>query len=395
MSKSGEALFNYRLLTWARKKSGYDIATLAKKTNVREPQLTEWEGGTSRPTIKQLRNLGRIIRRPLAFFYLPEVPRDFQPIKDFRRLPNTPTLPQSPELTLEIRKAYERREIALDLHQLLNTQPRVFDLRTNLSADPERIGRLLRQELGITFQEQSQWKVPHRAFNNWRRALEDRGILVFQTSDVALSEIRGFSIAEIPLPAVVVNMKERSPRARIFTLIHELCHVMLRTPGVCNLNERVGRIEVFCNMVAGATIIPKEEFLTETNRGHQRGAGWTEEEIERLSTQFGASKEAVVRRLTVCGLASEDFYQRKRKQYREEYERWEEEQQERQSEGFAPPYLVAFGAAGPLFTRLVLEGYDHERITASDVAGYLELRLKHLPRVRGLLTHLHPPPSNG
>ena len=63
--------------------------------------------------------------------------------------------------------------------------------------------------------------------------------------------MRGFSIAARLLPAIVLNIKD-SPYARVFTLIHELAHVILQEEGVCELYEDLGCVEVFCNAVAAS-----------------------------------------------------------------------------------------------------------------------------------------------
>ena len=63
--------------------------------------------------------------------------------------------------------------------------------------------------------------------------------MVFQTGEITLEEMRGFTIAERRLPVIVLNAKD-SPRGRIFTLMHELTHLMLGQDGVCD-PVRVGR----------------------------------------------------------------------------------------------------------------------------------------------------------
>jgi hypothetical protein len=39
---------------------------------------------------------------------------------------------------------------------------------------------------------------------------------------------------------------------------------------------------------------------------------------------------------------------------------------------------VALASAGPLFTGLVMESFSRDRITASEVSDYLQIRVKHL-----------------
>jgi ABC-type oligopeptide transport system ATPase subunit len=103
--------------------------------------------------------------------------------------------------------------------------------------------------------------------------------------------------------------------------------------------------------------------------------------IEVLASRYRTSREALVRRLVLARRTTNDFYQTKREQYRREYVALAQQRAEAGQGGFAPPSTMAFSTAGLLFTRLVLEGYNREAITASDVADYLDVRLKHLPKI--------------
>jgi hypothetical protein len=42
---------------------------------------------------------------------------------------------------------------------------------------------------------------------------------------------------------------------------------------------------------------------------------------------------------------------------------------------------MAISSAGPVFVQIVLTNYHQENITASDVADFLEVRLKHLDKI--------------
>jgi hypothetical protein len=77
------------------------------------------------------------------------------------------------------------------------------------------VGRRIRERLGVTLEQQARWREPNNTFRGWRDAIEQAGVLVFVLSgahhQVELEEMRGFAIAEQPLPAIVVNGKDRSP----------------------------------------------------------------------------------------------------------------------------------------------------------------------------------------
>jgi hypothetical protein len=84
MAKKVEVIVKPELLIWVRESADLPLDSVARKFK----KLKDWETGISRPTIKQLRKLGEIYKRPIAVFYLPEVPKDFQPLRDFRRISN-------------------------------------------------------------------------------------------------------------------------------------------------------------------------------------------------------------------------------------------------------------------------------------------------------------------
>ncbi len=384
MAKRVEALIRPELLIWARKTAGFENAQVAKKLQVRPERLEDWERGEGRPTIVQLRRLARIYKRPLGVFYLPEPPPDVSPLHDFRRLPGKVAGVQSPELRFEIRRAQSRRELALDLYRAIGGAPPTFALSATLSDEPEVVGTAIRDTLGIQYEDQAKWTGSHEPFNAWRSALENASVLIFQATTVAVTEARGFSIGETPLPAIVVNVKD-SPRGRTFTMLHELTHLMLHRGGLCDTLEEGERrpedqrVEVFCNHVSGASLVPGRQLLAEEPvRSKPRQTEWPDDEIVRLARRYGVSREVLLRRLLMFERITQTFYDRKTREYREEYE---EQADQHPAEGFAPPHQMALSAVGPFFARLVLSNYHQEHITASEVSDYLEVRLQHLPKI--------------
>ena len=89
------------MLRWTRESLNLPINEAAKKIRVRPSKLSAWESGESTPTIGQLRKAAAVYKRPLAVFFLSQPPRDFDALKDFRRLPDPTRAVLSPELNLE------------------------------------------------------------------------------------------------------------------------------------------------------------------------------------------------------------------------------------------------------------------------------------------------------
>jgi Zn-dependent peptidase ImmA (M78 family)/DNA-binding XRE family transcriptional regulator len=376
-----EALVKPELLRWGRETAGLSLEAAAKKIGVKPERLTSWESGDTRPSIPQLRKMAEVYKRPLAIFYLPAPPPPIERIRDFRRLPGSGLTEHSPELRFEIRSGLFRRSVALDLLDDLDEEPIQLETTATLDEDPEAVGARIRDLLGVDYGTQTAWRDDRDAFRYWRTALENVGVLVFLARRVPREEMLGFSISKWPLPVVVVNGKNQE-RGRIFTMLHEFAHLLLREGGICDINEEyrrlpeTQRVEVFCNHAAGAALIPMDRLLREEGvEDAPPRMRFTDEQIIGLAQRYRASRETVLRRLLLAGKITNGFYLAKRKQYQQEFE-------EARSGGFAAPHTVALNTTGRLFARLVLESYEDERITASDLSTFLGIGVQHLPKVQ-------------
>jgi len=378
------------VLAWGRKSAALSLAEAARKIGVDEARLEAWEAGTDAPTIPQLRKLATAFKRPLAVFFLPGPPEElgFSALRDFRRLRPDQRQPFSPQLAYEIRAAQERRAVALGVFETMGTAPPVFDLTARVSDDPETVARRVRETLGITLAQQTGWRDPAKGFRAWREAIEGAGVLVFVLGgahhQVPLEEVRGFALADSPLPVIVVNGQDR-PNGRTFTLLHELGHVLLGQTAIANdpepdarLPAAARRIEVFCNRLAAAALMPRDALLAEPLLAAKQGrpAPWSDEEIEALADRYAVSREALLLRLVEVGRADQALYQRKRAEYERQYAAEAEAANEG---GFAPYRYQVLSHLGRGFARLILQGYYQNRLSLSAVAGYFGVQAKHVP----------------
>jgi Zn-dependent peptidase ImmA (M78 family) len=171
---------------------------------------------------------------------------------------------------MEIRAASERRELALELAADIDQEIPKFSLSATDREDPEQVGDRIRAALGITVQLQLKWRDDdgRAGFNAWRQRIEDIGALVFQTTRFPSEDASGFAIADDALPVIAVNRKD-APTRRTFSLLRELAHLMVRVSGVSELETNVARppedqrIEIFCNQVAAAALIPEGTLLAD------------------------------------------------------------------------------------------------------------------------------------
>ena len=394
MAARVKSTINPALLTWARETAGFTPAEAAKRLRIDEGRLAAWEDPADEdaPSIPQLRKIAALFKRPLAVFYLQEAPPRFEVMRDLRRLPGVGGRSYSPAVQLEIRAANERRELALELAQDLEQEIPKFILGATMQEDSEAVGTRIRTALGITTNLQLHWRDNdgRAGFNAWRGRIENLGILVFQTTRFPSDEASGFAIATDTLPVIAVNRNDALTR-RTFSLVHELAHLMIRVSGVSELETDVNRppedqrIEVFCNSVAAAALIPRDVLLAEPRVAARgvRSANWTDAEISNLARNFNVSREAVLRRLLTLNRTTDNFYRQKRAQYIAEYLA----NQKRKREGAAETEMKrnmpqeTVSNFGKRLVNMLLDNYHQDRMTLSEISGYLGLKVKHFPKL--------------
>jgi len=128
--------------------------------------------------------------------------------------------------------------------------------------------------------------------------------------------------------------------------------------------------------------VPKRWLLAEGIVRRQSGPRGPDDAIALLAQRNRVSREVIMRRLLVLGRTTETFYRRKRRELRAEFQAQQEEAlQKPQHRGFAPPDRLAVSTAGPFFVRLVLNSYHQEKITSNALSSFLEVRLKHIPKI--------------
>lgn len=399
MKKRVLARIRPSLLVWARESAGLTVEQAATKAGVSAEALQSWEADDSAdqmPSIPQARKLAEIYKRPLAVLYLPAPPTSFMPLKDFRRLPGggTPSLP--PEVVIEARLARERREAALSLAEEFEIDLPTFDVEASLHEDPEVVGDRVRRWLNVELPLGSNNRDAegNGALRVWRQAAESRGVFVLQTARFSAEAVSGFAIFEKKLPIVVISRKDAAPRKRLFSLAHELAHLLLRASGVSDNSidsdlaaaPEEQLVEIFCNAVAGALLVPADELLKHQVVREHSGLEWSDDELWVLSREFGASREAILRRLLRFERTTRHFYEETRERFDREFKAKRLRDRMNREEGI-PRNMAqeAISDLGRKFVGLVLENYHLERLTLSDVAGHLGIKTRHIPAVEQLV----------
>ena len=369
------------MLVWARTSLGLEIEDVAASAGVAIEELTQWESGSRQPGLTQLRKLSRSLHCTLATLLLPHAPPSPRKPRDYRTLPTQQRHPLGPATLLALRRAYRVVDLVRQLAEQLGHEARPVILELDSGTDPEVAAQMIREMLGVNVEDQARAPQKHAAYHRWRLCVERLGVLVLEAT-MPRDECRGFSIYDLHAPTITVT-NEDFPAPRAFSVLHELAHLSLHVSGLCEVeapqDAPLPNIEVYCNHVAGAVMVPQSALLSHPLvRGHSSHE-WSDDGLEGIGATFKASKEVVLRRLLHFGRTSEEFYRKRRRQ-------WEIDHAN--VPGFKPRVTWprrAFNRNGVGFTSLVLQAERARVISAHEAADYLETKQKYLSTIEGHL----------
>jgi Zn-dependent peptidase ImmA (M78 family) len=116
-----------------------------------------------------------------------------------------------------------------------------------------------RQFFNVTLEDQAEAKDAKAFYIICRKRIEDKGIFVLHDS-FPEQDGSGFCLSHPTHPVIVVNTKQQTKGRRLFTLIHELAHVLMRKSGISDPFVRENATERLCNRFAGSFLVPDAYF---------------------------------------------------------------------------------------------------------------------------------------
>lgn len=297
------------VLVWARQSALASVVDAAERTGRESQTILDWEAGRDRPTYGQLERLADEYGVSVNALLLPAAPPTPESPPDFR----------SPSQARESISRTTRRELrrARYLQSLLGEVKILPVLALPSIKQGQDAGPSLRHALGVSMAQQLSWTDANMAFREWRAALNGLGILVLQQK-LPLGELLGLSLpaANGGPPVVLINQGDWI-NARIFTLLHELGHLVLaRDGGICDPWRQGSRLssqslEGRCNRFAGSVLVPGEH-LREQSEVLQVAAESDDAAVMKLLTTLGnryrVSSQVIWYRIHELGLVSASVF---------------------------------------------------------------------------------------
>jgi len=361
---------NPKVLIWAREErfGNASIFDVAKKAKVDIGDLTKWEQDGKGVPFDRLETLARAYKRQTTVFFLPDTPQKTKKIKDCRNLANGAS-GFSADALLAIRRTERYLEVTRELEgqsfwdQQYEWMESFTGKKTKILDETTR----LRELLGSPQDGKINKKKSDEAFRYWRKKIEEKlGVFVFQFS-MPEDELDGFSYAFEHSPyAIVINNKKSAVR-KIFTLFHELSHILKHNPGVCKTDplssQEKFNIELECNSFAGEFLIPRDSIKVVS----------TTDQIYDLSKLFNVSGEVYLRRLFDESKISKNTFFNLLDEVRARSNSFKKTQQE--NSGPRSRTILSKSARGNKFFDLVVNAAVTNRISYSAASDLLELKV--------------------
>lgn len=361
-------------ILWCCNDAGISITELSMETGVSVEKLNNVINESAGLTFNQLSKIAEFFGRGVLFF-LEKAPIQEQKIHslDFRTLSN-----QKPNLSQKLRKLIERVEQHRDMYLSLmedlgweeSAQFHHPEFKSNLKKPtPEQVREWLELD-------------EKNDFDSYRNAIESKGILVFQSNGYngkwqipKESPILGFSLYHKLCPVIVVR-KRNLVTQQVFTLMHELAHLLLhKTSSIDDeedLHSHQGR-EYEANNFAGRVLV-SDHFLEQIDLSMKPDtaseySAW----LDLYKKKWGVSTEVILRRLSDESMISVDDY--------ENYRTWLKNQKAIEKSGGSRGYRhrEPKHIFGNRYVRTIFDAKNSKKLTLAKASSYLDnLKIKDL-----------------
>lgn len=368
------ALITPALIKWARETCHFNEADASKKINVSLKTLQEWENGNKRPTISQLYEIAKLYHRPIAVFYLSDIPKDFQPPREFRKLQETEDINNYPNFHFEIRRILDIRQSFLDLKEDLKEVIPTFSSSLSCISEKKEAVSKIREILKITTQDILDCTTTGNLFKMLKKKVEELNIFVLISWSyyrINLNAFRGMAILFDTYPIICINSKD-SVEAKIFTLIHELVHLL---KGRSDIFSGSDKADIFCNQVSAEFLMPEEELRAFCKTNHLSNQTINLETINAITPYFHVSREAMIYRLNNLSLidnhTKETFFAKLK----------ESNLKKEKTYGRSSFEDKIKNSYSPIFLNTVFDAYSNNIIDVYDITNILNIKYDFVKKI--------------
>lgn len=247
--------------------------------------------------------LARLFKRPWSYLLIDDAEEYPAAGSDNRTFANQ-KVALSPDLLAELQAAELMLEAA---EELFPGSRYTVPTADGMTMRASQLAAETRALLAVSIDSQLAAKDEFAALRLWVGAIHGQGVYVAQRR-LRDATIRAFSKVVGGQAVIVVDTGDTA-YARIFSALHEYCHVTLRSTGICDMDDH-STIEQYCNAVAAEVLMPAD-LLDQVVAANAFAGGdeSADEALKALSRQLHVSQAALLIRLREQGRISHDAYE--------------------------------------------------------------------------------------
>ncbi|MEJ7680729.1 MAG: ImmA/IrrE family metallo-endopeptidase [Segetibacter sp.] len=263
------------VLAFMRKSSGMTEDDVAKKLKLSKSKYLSIETGKEKIPQTYLIQLADIYKRPLIAFYspdlttAPDLPHDYRLNRD-KKL--------SSEVFFAKRKALYLSEQLKEITGQTTTLPQI-----NRNASPSELAKSIKALLKIDYNALKEL-TDEPIISYYKSLIEEKFFIPVLEHALKTNGVRAFSVyGEV---SVIVLNESDIAEVKLFSLFHELCHLLKREEGICSIDIEKDTQnqpeERYCDEFAAHILMPE----TELRRAVQQPIT-TFQQVEKLAKSFG------------------------------------------------------------------------------------------------------------
>ena len=180
-------------------------------------------------------------------------------------------------------------------------------------------------------------------------------------------------------PLIYIN-NSKSDTRQIFTLFHELAHILFKTGGVDTrladyikyLEGDDRKIEIICNRFAGQFLVPDLDFNIQIT-----GVTVNDASLQGFADRYKVSREVILRKFLDRNIIDQKYYSEKKQEWAESV---------KQKKGAGGDYYRKMGVyLSQKYLELAFSHFYQKRISDSQLADYLGVKARSLSGMENIM----------
>jgi len=381
---------------WNHILATYPERTVKELKNFKD--FEAWTKGEKDPTINQLERFSQKFYIPFHYFFLDKPPEESIPVPFYRKGKKW-NGKLSPELRKLLKDFEDIQNFIEDYLKEIGISPLSFIGRL----DPEYDIKASAQEIRNFLEIKENWNLEfgsrEKVFRFLRNQIEKKGICVFVNSTVWFNsrrkldpdEFKGFTLISKHAPLIFINSADFL-NAQIFTLVHEVVHVLLGKGEILGDGEVLlpgaEEIEIFCNKVTAELLVPEKLFLNRWNKEWKKNKQAT---FEILAEDFKVSPLVIAIRARNFEFITEEEYQNFYNSYLQQIAQLKLRIKSEKDAGSADFYSRCKKIFSSKFVQYVIDALNNDFISFKEAMDYLNLYGSTFDKfIKGHLLELEP-----